>query len=196
MQHTQVSTLLCISHVIKKHGGNYSFAANQHYLEALQKYHGIKIGMRTLVYHMTKLRREGYIKSIRRYVHNADGTINRRTSAVCVTVSGYYKLAKLGVSWAFAIANRLGKKYIPKWKSLLPGHIKSADQLNDQQLQKINEQNRLNFKYPLLPQKGESELFDKAIQAAKDKGVSLYDFVLNKPKKLSPLHNSIKPAAG
>ncbi len=196
MQMTKIATLRAIAKVIEKHGGNYSYATNGFYLESLKKFYGIKIGMRCLVYHMTTLRRENYIKSIRRYIHNEDGTINRRSSAVSITVKGYLRLAKLGWSWACKMANILGKKYIPKWKKLIPGSVGKAEELTDEQLQAINEQNRLNHKYPLQPTKVESELFDKSIKAAKAAGVSLYDYLLKIPQPQSPLHSSVKDVTG
>ncbi len=195
MQMTKIATLRAIAKVIEKHGGNYSFATNGFYLESLKKFYGIKIGMRCLVYHMTTLRREGYIKSIRRYIHNEDGTINRRSSAVSITVKGYLRLAKLGWLWACKMANKLGSKYVPKWKKLIPGSIGKAEELTDEQLSKIHEQQRLDFKYPTPPTKVESELFDKSIKAARAAGVSLYDYLLKIPQPQSALHGNIKDIA-
>lgn len=195
MQMTKIATLRAIAKVIEKHGGNYSYATNGFYLSSLKKYYNVKIGMRCLIYHMTTLRKEGYIKSIRRYIHNDDGTINRRSSAVALTVKGYLRLARLGWSWACKMANKLGKKYIPKWKASTPLNITKMEELTDEQLQGINENDK-RLLIDLPPPKPEEErAFDKSIKAAKEAGVSLYDYLLKTPQPQSPLHNSVKPAA-
>lgn len=187
MQTTKIDLLFTIASVINKYGKNYSYATNQLYLDNLAKYHRIKISMRTLLYHMKTLRDEGYIKSIRRYGHELDGTIYRRSSAVCLTVKGYLRLAKNGCAWAYNVANKLGKRFIPGWKSLVPGKHSKPEELANAQLARTTEKDRTNSDHPLPAMGLESKVFDDDIAGARKAGVSLYTYILAKLKPKKPL---------
>jgi len=184
MRTVKLDLLFCISKVIEKYGKNYSFATNALYLEHLDKFHQVKISMRTLLYHMKTLRDQGYIKSIRRYGHNPDGTIYRRSSAVCLTVKGYLRLAKQGWTWAVKMANKLGKRFIPKWKPLFCGTKKQTAAAIEERLQFCRELGTGDLRTLEPPQKPESALFDQQVKEARAAGVSLYDYLLKRPQPL------------
>jgi len=189
---TKLDLLYTIAKVIQKHGKNYSFATNQLYLDNLSKYHKIKITMRTLQKHMQDLREEGFIKSIRRYGHQPDGKIFRRSSAVCLTVKGYLRLAKNGWTWAYNVANKLGKRFIPGWKCMVAGKHSKPEELANAQLARTTEKDRTNSDHPLPDLEREPGTLDKYITGARRAGMTLHDYLLKSPQPQRPLNNCVK----
>lgn len=113
MQCSKYSTMICIMSIIKTHNGNWSTASQQTYLEKLQDIHGVKIGRRQLNYHLADLEKEELIKRQKRTGRNENGTLYRKTTAICITLKGYIFLAKKGISWAWKKIKELKKKYMP-----------------------------------------------------------------------------------
>lgn len=173
MQLTKYSILVSIGKIIEKHGENYSYASTKTILELLSKYAGIKIGKRTYYAHMSDLRKEGLVKSIRRYGRELDGKIYNRTSAVCITIKGYVQLALRGWKWALSMAKKLRKKFVP-------GKAEPA-----QQIIMTNK----------VEGKKEADTTKAIAKKAIAEGLSLYQYLLKKGQRQMPLDNSIKPAA-
>lgn len=173
MQITKYSILVAIGKIVEKHGGNYSYASTKTMLGNLEKFTQIKIVKRTYYAHMRDLRKEGLIKSIRRYGRQPDGKIHNKTSAVCITIKGYVQLALRGWKWALSMAKKLRAIFVPK-KTIQP--------------------------YEVIPEnveaeKKETDAMDRISREIIKEGISLYDYLLNKGQRRMPLDNSIKPAS-
>ena len=173
MQITKYSILVAIGKIIEKHGENYSYASTKTILELLSKYAGIKIVKRTYYAHMRDLRKEGLIKSIRRYGREQDGKIYNRTSAVCITIKGYVQLALRGWKWALSMAKKLRKKFVP-------GKAEPAQQII--MTNKVEE-------------KKEADTTKEIAKKAISEGISLYQYLLNKGQRQIQLKDGVKPAA-
>lgn len=173
MQLTKYSILVAIGKIIEKHGENYSYASTKTILELLAKYTQIKIAKRTYYAHMADLRKEGLIKSIRRYGRETDGKIYNRTSAVCITIKGYVQLALRGWKWALSMAKKLRKKFVP-------GKTEPSQQI---------------IMSNKVEEKKEADTTKEVAKQAIAEGLSLYQYLLNKGQRRMPLNNSIKPAA-
>ena len=164
MQLTKYSILVGIGKIIEKHGENYSYASTQTMLDNLKTFTKIDIGKRTFFQHMRDLRKEGLIKSIRRYGRKPNGKIYNRTSAVCITIKGYIQLALRGWKWALSQAKQLRKKVLPFLSKSTP---------------EIIPQN-------LPAEKKEADTTKAIAQKVKAEGISLYSYLLKqgKPKQL------------
>lgn len=162
MQCTKISTLVCIMSVIKKHEGNYSYASQNKYLELLKNIHKINISRRQLNYHLRDMENEGFIKRIKRHVRGEKGMLITKTTAICMTIKGYFFLAKKGIAWALKKAKELTKNAVAEQVSATAAkhiHIKNAETC------------------------GQDSLALKAREARKH-GVSLYNLLLHNAKNL------------
>ena len=139
-------------------------------LENLKSYTKIEIGKRTFFQHMSDLRKEGLIKSIRRYGRKTDGKLYNRTSAVCITIKGYVQLALRGWKWALSQAKQLRKKLLPFLSSSKP---------------EIIPQN-------IPAEKKEADTTKAIAQKVKEEGISLYNYLLKqgKSQQSSPNKNT------
>ena len=169
MQITKYSLLVTIGKIIEKYGQNYSYASTGTILELIGTHYKIKIHRRTYYQHMKDLRDEGLIKSQRRYGRQPDGKIYNKTSAVCITIKGYVQLALRGWKWALSMAKKLRKKFVPEKTKAAPEIIP------------VNK----------IIEKKEADTLKDIAQKVRKEGISLYDYLLNKQKKPSPLHNNV-----
>ena len=158
MQITKYSILCTIAKIIEKYGKNYSYASTANTLELLAKHQKINICARTYYQHMEDLRREGLIKSQRRYGREPEGTIYNRTSAVCITIKGYAQLAIRGWKWALNQAKKLRLKFVPHKK----------------------EQEMVIITTDKKAEKEETDSLRDLINKAKQEGTSLYQYLLGK----------------
>lgn len=170
MQLTKYSILVTIGKVIEKHKTNYSYASTTTILELLNKYTKIKICKRTYYQHMADLRKEGLIKSQRRYGRQENGKMYNKTSAVCITIKGYVQLALRGWKWAVSMAKKLKQKFVPQKTEAAPVIIKSN----------------------AISEKKEADTLKDIAQKVRKEGISLYNYLLNESKKPRPLNNGIQ----
>ena len=113
MRTTKYDVLIITASIIKKSGGNWSYASRKATLKLLENIHNIKIRYRQLGNHLADLRQSGLIKSITRNHRRSDGTLCLLTSARCLTIKGCKYLIRHGVTWAKHHLNKLKLKYIP-----------------------------------------------------------------------------------
>lgn len=113
MNTSKLSTLVTIAKIIQAHSGNWSYASQQKILDLLKQYHGIKINIRALNYHLADLRNLGLIKTWRRHKRESNGTCILRTSGNCLTIKGCMLLCSMGVTWASKQLRYLKHKYVP-----------------------------------------------------------------------------------
>lgn len=173
MQLTKYSILVAIGKIIETHGQNYSYASTKTMLDNLKKYTKIEIVKRTYYDHMRDLRKEGLIKSIRRYGRHADGKIYNRTSAVCITIKGYVQLALRGWKWALNMAKKLRKKFVPEKQKAAPEIIPEDYEA----------------------EKKEADTTKEIAQKVIAEGVSLYNYLLQKGKKPKTLDDNVQDVA-
>ena len=160
MQVTKYAVLCCITAVIKKYKGTYSYASQEVLLGLLEKYHGIKISTRQLNYHLKDLRKEGFIKSRKRCGRRENGTVHLMTSATCLTIKGCLLLMNKGYTWAASHLSRLRKFYIPFFQSQKNHHKDGLPANNNAQ----------------------PDTLKKRINEAHAKGVGLYHQLLQSAK--------------
>ena len=144
MKNTKLQTLTSIAAVIRKYKKNYCFASQAKIIELLKTFHNTEIKARALNYHLADLREWGLIKSIKRSKRNDDGTVCLKTSATCITPTGYKELWKLGCEWAKKMYESLIRKYNPK----LTQEVKQSDQEWEAEAWSRREQGRAMFKDP------------------------------------------------
>ena len=60
------------------------------------------------------MQHEGLIERIKRMHRGENGKICYNTSAICITIKGWYLLAKRGIAWAWKKMNELKKRYMPQ----------------------------------------------------------------------------------
>lgn len=114
MRNTKYAVMITLLKVMVRHHKFWSIASQKKILDLLETYHGLKIHVRQLNYHLADLRGAGYIKTISRKHRNADGTLCLLTSAHCITIKGYKYLITKSVSEAWQRLKELKTKYIPK----------------------------------------------------------------------------------
>jgi len=114
MNTSKISVLITCAAVIRKYEGNWSTASQNKILDLLKRYHDIKIKRRQLGYHLADLRKEEFIKTIKRHRRDPDGTIVYNSSATCLTIKGCLFLYRKGVVWALKHMKKLHDKYIPQ----------------------------------------------------------------------------------
>ncbi len=100
MNITKIAVLTTFGKLIQLSNKNYVFPSQETLLRLLKQHYHINIKRRTLCYHLADLRKERFIKSIKRYQHGEKGTITALSSAVCLTARGCRLLFKFGSDWA------------------------------------------------------------------------------------------------
>jgi len=113
MNTSKISVLVTCAGVIRKHKGNWSTASQNKILDLLKAFHNTAIKRRQLGYHLADLRKEGFIKTIKRHHRDPNGTIHPTSSATCLTMKGCHVLFRLGQTWAMRHFNKLRKAYGP-----------------------------------------------------------------------------------
>lgn len=135
--HTKSAILVMIAKVVQKYKGNWCLATQETFISLLKLHRNVKIARRMLNYHLSDLRDQGLIKTIKRTKRNADGTLCLLSSATCITIKGCYVLARGGYSWAYKHAKKLRKKYFA---------IVTSKNINDKH-KNINENDSVRLNY-------------------------------------------------
>lgn len=113
MRNTKLSVLIGILKVLDKHRVDWSTASQNTMLKHLKKYHGIRIGIRMLNYHLADLRRMGFIQTYPGHKRRPDGTFLYSTSKNGINLAGLAYLVKMGVTAARKRLFKLRDRYHP-----------------------------------------------------------------------------------
>lgn len=123
MRNTKYATLVTTFKIMVRHRKYWATATQRTLLNLLERYHALKISRRQLNYHLADLRRDGYIKTIRRYDRRPGGQIILLASAHCITPKGYRLLISLGVREAWHRLKELKRRYLKE-----PPRTKTQDE--------------------------------------------------------------------
>ncbi len=110
---TKISLLSTYGKLVQRHNKNYVYPSQETLLMLLKRHYRISISRRALNYHLSDLRKQGLIKTIKRTARTAQGQIEQLASATCLTIKGCRLLFKLGSSWALRHLKKLRDKYLP-----------------------------------------------------------------------------------
>ena len=121
--HTKSIVLVTIAKIIEQNRGNWCLASQEKLLALLKEHHGIKIKNRALNYHLSDLRAEGIIKSIKRASRDNKGKLRLLSSATCITMKGLHYLEKMG--YQFKINKAIIKTQLEEKANFVESHEKS-----------------------------------------------------------------------
>jgi hypothetical protein len=134
MNITKIAVLNTYGKLIELSNKNYVYPSQNTLLILLKKHYHIIIKRRSLCYHLADLRKDGLIKSIKRYDRAEAGTIIALSSAVCLTIKGCRLLFKFGSAWARKHIYKLRLKFgFPEKRphEAKPGPMVSGKPLSD-----------------------------------------------------------------
>lgn len=113
MKDTKYCVLVTVFSVLSKYESNWSYVSYTGVIKLLQKFHGLKIGVRQLGYHFADLRAQGFLKSYKRFEHDNEGCIHNKSTANACTIKACMFLVSRGVTAARKHLTVLRKKYAP-----------------------------------------------------------------------------------